>query len=73
MADRIESLWCSNCGKACHARICGVEGFVGSDCCEGYLLRRVTDSEIDAIYADLDADEPRSAAENARLKIADGV
>jgi|HubBroStandDraft_5_1064220.scaffolds.fasta_scaffold306193_2 hypothetical protein len=73
MADPIVTLFCENCRKPCRARICGVEGFIGSDCCEGYLLRRLTDRELEDIYADLDADEPRSAAENARLKVMGGV
>jgi hypothetical protein len=71
MADPVVSLWCENCGKPCTAAICGVEGFIGSDCCEGYLLRRLNDNELGEIYLDLDADEERTPAERARMRVLD--
>lgn len=71
-SEAIVSLWCENCGKPCKPMVCWND-YVGSACCQSYLLRRVTDKEEGDILADLDADEPRSAAENARAKVMGGV
>lgn len=70
---------CEQCHQPCHPKMyeCGI----GADCCEESYLeveddglwRHLTaEEELDPI-ADLDADEPRSAAENARLKVMGGI
>lgn len=46
------SLWCENCGKACHAQMF-TNDHLGSDCCEGYLLRRLTDNEEGEIIGEM--------------------
>lgn len=61
------SLYCENCGKACEATI-HTNDHVGSDCCEGYLLRRLTDSEADDVFAELveEGQSEMTAADVAR-------
>ena len=66
---------CEECNQPCEPRMyeCGV----GADCHEdAYLLvsedilwRHLTAEEELDLIADLDADEPRSAAETARLNV----
>ena len=71
MPDVVVSLTCGNCGKPATAKLCGPEGYVGSACCDGELLRRLTDRELEDIYEALDADEnaERSRGERARLRV----
>jgi hypothetical protein len=64
---------CEQCHQPCGLRL--YESGLSADCCEeSYplieddgLWRHLTAEEELDLIADLDADEPRSAAENARL------
>jgi hypothetical protein len=70
---------CENCSKPCGLRL--YESGLSADCCEeSYplveddgLWRHLTAEEELDLIADLDADEPRSAAETARAKVMGGV
>lgn len=70
---------CEECKQACSPRI--YESGIGADCHEEmYVLieddglwRHLTAEEELDLIADLDADEPRSAAENARAKVMGGI
>lgn len=61
MSDPIVTLRCENCGKPCRAMLRGHDAPLGSDCCEGYLLRRITDDEEGDIIAALYAEREEQA------------